>query len=124
MVGYGEARGNGGLAAEPGLWCRVTATEVPAQYASLYRRRDGSGWVALFGDSGRAIAAAPTNVPGQTTSYLWASTPASTQVVALYDALPDPDAAVLVGLPVVVGQARGLAEVGGRTPQGGAGRKN
>jgi hypothetical protein len=124
IVGYAQARGRSGLAAEPGLWCRVTRSELPPRYGTLYRRRDGTGWVALFGDSGRAAAAWPSDVPGERVAYLWASTPASTQVVALYDALPDPNQALAIALPVVVGQGRGLVEIGTEGPRPGTGRKN
>lgn len=118
MVGYIQARGHSGLAAEPAAWCRVTATELPALYGSLYRRRDGTGWVALLGDSGRAAASLPSDVPGQSQAFVFASSPASTQVVAIYDAVPDPDSALAAAIPVVVGQQRGMIEVGTQAPGG------
>jgi hypothetical protein len=112
VLGYGDARGFGGLAAEPALWCRVTQTRLPVQFGSLYRRRDGNGWVALLGDSGRAAAALPTGVPGDVGAVLFASLPAATQSVAAYDGVPDPEEAIAIALPVVTGQARGIAEIG------------
>ncbi|HEX8193109.1 MAG TPA: hypothetical protein VF552_09430 [Allosphingosinicella sp.] len=112
LVALGHARAaGGGLAAEPSLWCRVTQTGLPVQYGSLYRLREGSGWVALVGDSGRAAAALPNLVPGDVRAVLFASTPSSTQVVAAYDGMPDPDQAIPVALPVVVGQTQGVVEL-------------
>jgi hypothetical protein len=124
IVGYGEARGTRGLAAEPTAWCRVTRTSLPVQYGSVYRRRDGTGWVALIGDAGRAAAGGPVDLPGEARGILYASTPVSTQIVAVYDAIPGPDAAIELALPVVVGQARGIAEVGGEAPRQAPARKN
>jgi|GEM_PF-3381139 len=112
LVGYTQARGHGGLAAEPAQWCRVVATQLPARYGSLYRRRDGAAWVALLGDSGRAASSLASDVPGTAQAYVFASSPASTQVVAVYDSVPDPDSALPAAIPVVVGQQRGLVEVG------------
>jgi hypothetical protein len=129
LLGYGEARGMSGLAAEPAQWCRVTSTQLPAQFVSLYRHRDGTRWVALVGDAGRAVSVSPVDVPGDVRAVLFASGPASTQVVAAYDGLPNADQAVQVALPVVVGQARGIAEIGteasdGPAPERPRARKN
>jgi hypothetical protein len=112
LIGYGEARGIDGLAAHPDQWCRVTATRLPASLGSLYRRRLGNGWVALLGDSGIAAAAVPIDVPGRAQAALFASTTRSTQAVAVYDAMPDPDEAIILAIPVVTGERRGLVEVG------------
>jgi hypothetical protein len=112
LVAFGEARGLRGLAAQPSAWCRVADSAIPATYASLYRRRDGEGWVALMGDAGRSAAAGPIELPGEGRAGLYVNAPASTQVVAVYDAMPDPMEAVPVALPVVLGQARGIAEIG------------
>ncbi|HZF95349.1 MAG TPA: hypothetical protein VEZ20_10825 [Allosphingosinicella sp.] len=113
VLGYGDARGIGGLAAEPARWCRVTQTKLPVQLGSLYRRRDGNGWVALLGDSGRAAAAFLTELPGDSVrAVLFASLPASTHSVAAYDGVPDPEEAIPLAIPVVIGQARGIAEMG------------
>ncbi|MEA3015721.1 MAG: hypothetical protein QOI38_443, partial [Sphingomonadales bacterium] len=45
------------------------------------------------------------------------STPTSTHVIALFDRVPHPDEAIVEALPVVVGQARGLAEIGNEPPR-------
>ena len=124
ILGYGAARGIGGLAAEPALWCRATQTAIPVQLGSLYRRIDGSGWVALLGDSGRAAAALLNPVPGNVRAVLFASLPASTHVVAAYDGIPDPDQGVSVALPVVVGQATGIAQMGTEPARRPGGRKD
>jgi hypothetical protein len=110
---WAQARGRGGLAAEPQSWCR-DATEVPAQYGTVYRRRDGAGWVALLGDAGTAVSAERIDLPGDADGALFASSTARTDVVALFEGVPHPDAGVITGLPVLAGRARGLAEVRGR----------
>jgi hypothetical protein len=107
---FDEARGRSGLAADPSGWCRET-TGIPAQYGTVYRRRDGAGWVALLGDAGRAISAARFEPSAGGGAATYVSIPASTNVAALYDALPPPEAAVEQALPILVGQAEGLAEV-------------
>jgi hypothetical protein len=124
VVGDAEARGHSGLAADPASWCRVVATQLPARFGSLYRRRDSTAWVALLGDSGRSASSMASDLPGRAQAYVFASSPASTQIVAVYDTVPDPDAAVPAAIPVVVGQARGLVEVGAERGRGGRQRKN
>ena len=124
LVAFGEARGMRGLAAEPAAWCRITNSAVPAQYGSIYRRRDGDGWVALLGDAGRSAAAGPIDLPGEARAGLYVNAPASTQVVAVYDGMPDPGEAVPVALPVVLDQARGIAEIGTERSARPARRKN
>ena len=111
IVGYGEARGHGGLAAEPQSWCRETGGRLPVRFGTVYRRIDGTAWVALLADSGRAIAAGPVDLPGRFRAALYVSTPTSTQVAALYDGTPDPDPAIELGIPIAVGMARGLTEI-------------
>lgn len=101
-----EARGRAGLAMDPRAWCRES-TQFPAQYGSVYRRRDGGAWVALVGDAGRAISAATLGDRAVT----FAAIPASTSLVAVYEGLPHPDRAIVEAIPIVTGQARGLAEV-------------
>ena len=112
IVAYGEARGISGLATEPQQWCRATVEALPPQYGSFYRRRDGNGWVALMGDSGMAIAALPIEIPGRARAALYTSSPAATRVVAAYEGMPAPGEAIMAALPVLVGQASGLAEIG------------
>ncbi|HEY0013752.1 MAG TPA: hypothetical protein VGB79_12975 [Allosphingosinicella sp.] len=112
LVAFGEARGMSGLAAEPTAWCRVSGMAVPPQYGSLYRRRDGKGWVALLGDAGRAATAGPIEAAGDARAALYVSTPASTQVVAVYDGMPGMAEGIAAAIPVVLGRARGIAEIG------------
>lgn len=112
IIAYGEARGISGLATEPQQWCRATIEALPAQFGSFYRRRDGNGWVALMGDSGMAIAALPIEVPGRARAALYTSSPAATRVVAAYEGMPAPAEAIMAALPVLVGQASGIAEIG------------
>lgn len=106
------ARGAAGLAAEPSAWCRESSGISP-DHASLYRDRAGTGWVALFGDSGMAVSAVAvgqvTGSPAMAAAY--ATNPTSTRVVALYDSVPAPEPAIAQALPVLAGQATGLAEI-------------
>ncbi len=124
IVAYGEARGISGLATEPQQWCRATVPALPAQYGSFYRRRDGNGWVALMGDSGMAIAALPIEIPGRARAALYTSSPAATRVVAAYEGIPAPGEAIMAALPVLVGQAAGIAEIGTERPDAPATPKN
>lgn len=107
---YGEARGVSGLAANPSAWCRESS-EIPVQYGTVYRRRDGDAWVALMGDSGIAVAGHRLDVADASGGATFVSTPAGTQVAALFTGLPHPDAATVDALPILTGQARGLAEI-------------
>ncbi|HEX8653593.1 MAG TPA: hypothetical protein VF693_00010 [Allosphingosinicella sp.] len=116
LMAYAEARGGGGLAAEPAAWCR-DETRLPAAYGTVYRQRDGGGWVALLGDSGRVVAARNADLPGGRQAASFVSTPASTHVIALFNQVPHPDEAIVEALPVVAGQARGLAEISNEPPR-------
>jgi hypothetical protein len=111
LVVLAEVRGVSGLAAEPSAWCRAQSG-LPAEYVSLYRKRDGSAWVALLADSGRAVAAHKFLARSkQGAAATFGSDPAATRVAAVYDGLPAPDAAVLDAIPVAVGQAPGLGSI-------------
>jgi hypothetical protein len=118
ITAYAEARGSGGLAAEPGNWCRE-ASQIPAQYGSIYRQRAGSEWVALVGDAGSAVSGrrlVAAQGPGAAT---FVSTVSGTSVAALYDDMPSPDAATVEALPILAGQAAGLGgvSIGSGTPE-------
>ena len=111
---YAEARGHGGLAADPGAWCRARS-DIPPQYGTAYRRLDGSEWIVLVSDSGRAVSARvlqPT-LPGlpENSAASFASLPQSTRVVNLFDGLPDIGRTFVEAVPVVSGQSRGMAEI-------------
>ena len=108
-----QARGRSGLAADPAAWCRVAA-ELPAQYGAVYRDAAGSAWVALIGDSGRAVSGVRLAEGGDVGAATYVSTPGAVAVAGLYRDLPDPDAGLIAALPIVVGQQRGLAEIGER----------
>lgn len=113
-----EARGEGGLAADPAAWCRDT-TEVPVEYATVYRARNGSGWVALLADSGRAVTGAQIDLPDMPRTgraAVLANTPAGTSLVSLFAALPHPDIGAIVGIPVAAGAAEGLMSIGQGEP--------
>ena len=112
VAGETAARGQGGLAANPSAWCRDT-TQVPVGYATVYRARDGSGWVSLLSDSGRAISAMRNETPGPAGAALLAATPSATSLVAIFADLPHPEAGTVAAIPVAVGQAQGLVSVGG-----------
>ena len=112
IVVMAESRGAAGLAADPAAWCRI-ASQIPDQYASVYRPRSGEGWVALVGDSGMAVSARMLLQPAERTpaAASYASNARGTSVVALFDAVPSPDAAILPALPVAAGQANGLMSI-------------
>jgi hypothetical protein len=105
-----EMRGRGGLAANPQDWC-CELTEPPPQYGSVYRRRVGTGWVALLGDSAYAVSAEWLRLPGTVNAAVFAGTSASAHVATLYDGLPHPDPAIIAALPVLTGEQRGLADI-------------
>ena len=108
-----EARGWKGLAVDPQAWCRQNSA-IPTEHATIYRRRDGKAWVALVGDAGRAVSAQMVDGSGAPTKAMaasYATNPQSTRLVALFDALPTPDAAVPAGWSVAFGQSPGLAEI-------------
>jgi len=103
------SRGQGGLAAEPAAWCREES-QFPPDQVSLYRRRDGAGWVALIGDSGMAVMGLPFEGEAKGAALL-SSTTRSVRVVSLFDAPPAPEPAVVAALPVLLGDNPGMIEV-------------
>ena len=111
VIEFAEARGNRGLAADPSAWCRAQ-TDIPLQYGTAYRRNDGGEWIVLVSDSGRAISARTltpaASVRGAAT---FVSMPQATRVVNLFDGLPDIGRAFMEAVPVMAGQAPGLAEI-------------
>lgn len=104
-----EARGLAGLAASPEAWCRA-ASAIPAQHASIYRQREGAGWVALVGDSGMAVSGHDLQ-PTAKGYATFTSNPSSVRVVAVYDSAADPDQAIPQALPVLIGHQPGLVEI-------------
>lgn len=106
---FAEARGFGGLAAEPLDWCRSTGP-LDA-HGATYRRRDGSAWVVLLGDSGIAVTGRPTRSGDSEGAATFASTPSWTRVAGVYESLPSPEQAVDPAVPVLLGQTPGLSEV-------------
>lgn len=114
-----QARGQTGLASDPGSWCHESS-EIPAQYISLYRQRDGKAWVALVGDAGIAISGHSFAAPASGGAATYSSDPASTKLAALFDALPSPDAAIVQALPIAIGQERGLLEMSVGEEEGGS----
>jgi hypothetical protein len=118
MMELAEARGFGGLAAEPDAWCREMGG-LPDRIGSAYRRRDGTAWVALVGDSGMAVSGRGL-APIGAGAAAFASTARSTRVAEVYDALPDLVAAINAAAPVLVGRSPGLVEIsvgGGQQPR-------
>ena len=81
-------RGQSGLAADPGSWCRLR-TALPEAAVSVFARRDGTGWVALVGDFGAAITGMRTGAPG-TAAVLYGSTSSGNRLLSTYDDLPAP----------------------------------
>lgn len=113
---YAGARGSSGLAAKPADYCRA-ATRLPAAVASLFRARNGGEWVLLLGDAGMSMTsrtlqlAGLTGHKGKAKAALYANSVTNTQLVALYDGLPDPEASLAIGMPVVLGQAPGMVAI-------------
>lgn len=115
MTGFGvlhASRGAVGLAADPASWCRES-TQIPAQYASVYRANAGKEWVALVGDSGMAVSARMVEQGRGATpaAATFGSNATRTALVAVFDNIPHPDAAVIEALPVAAGQQPGLVSV-------------
>ena len=106
---FAEARGSGGLAAEPSQWCR--ATGPLDAFGSTYRHRDGSAWVVLLGDSGIAVTGRSTGSADASGAATFASTPSWTRIAEVYESLPSPEQAVEPAVPVLLGQSPGLAEI-------------
>lgn len=117
LVEIAEARGVGGLANTPAEWCR-DAGAMPDRFGAVYRRRDGTAWVALVGDAGMAISGRGL-VPADEGAAVFASTVRSTRVAQIYDALPRPEAAFGAALSLLTGAAPGLLEISedGSRPQ-------
>jgi len=114
IMSEAAARGSGGLAVDPSAWCR-DATQVPLQYGTVYRARDGGAWVTLLADSGRAVSAMRTDLPEleQTgRAALLANMPGGTSLIALFSDLPHPDRGTPAGIPVAAGAAQGMMSVG------------
>ena len=105
-----EARGRGGLAANPESWCRARSA-MPSPLGTLYHRRDGRGWTALVSDSGIAISAYPADLPDADGAATVAANPAVTSLVQIYDHLPAPEAALEPGILVLVGRAQALRRI-------------
>lgn len=107
---HAQARGGQGLVADPSAWCRA-GSSLPGQVVSLYRRRDGRGWVALLGDSGLAVAALALDEKAMT----FAATPSATIFAQMFDGMPEPDPAIESAIPYLVGRAQGTASVDAAT---------
>ncbi|HYD13871.1 MAG TPA: hypothetical protein VEC11_13565 [Allosphingosinicella sp.] len=100
-----EARGRGGLAANPDGWCRARAP-MPSQLGTLYHRRDGRGWTALLSDAGIGIAAYPIDLPDADGAATFAVNPGMTGLVQIFDHVPPPQSALEAGIQVLVGRAQ------------------
>lgn len=110
-----EARGRGGLAANPDGWCRARAA-MPSQLGTLYHRRDGRGWAALLSDSGIGVAAYPIDLPDADGAATFAVNPGMTGLVQIFDHLPAPQGALETGIQVLIGrtQPQSRIEANGR----------
>jgi hypothetical protein len=117
IIAMGQARGHSGLAANPSEWCRME-TRMPAMMGAVYRRRNGSEWVALVTDAGRAVAGMRLEVRDAAVAATYATVPGTTSLIALYDELPDPDSAIGPAVPVIMGEGRGLTEISTDEPRG------
>ncbi|HWT13204.1 MAG TPA: hypothetical protein VN231_10665 [Allosphingosinicella sp.] len=112
---HDQARGRSGLAAEPNAWCRESSN-IPAEYVTVYRRRDGGAWTALVGDSGVAVSGyvmAVAELPDLDGAATVGANPSATALALVYDGLPDPDGAIEPALPFATGQQRAVAQIDG-----------
>ncbi len=112
---HDQARGRGGLAAEPNAWCRER-TSFPLQYGSIYRQRDGRAWTVLLGDSGLAVSAYPIDVPDADGAATFTATSAATSLARIYDHMPSPDEAIDPAIPMLVGRERPAAQIDANHP--------
>ena len=110
-----EARGRGGLAANPDAWCRARDA-MPSQLGTLYYRRDGRGWAALLSDSGIGVAAHPVDLPDSDGAATFAVNPGMTGLVQIFDRLPAPQSSLEPGIMVLVGRAQPAARVEANRP--------
>lgn len=115
LIELAEARGIGGLASDPTNWCRDTGA-MPDRFGSVYRRRDGTAWVALVGDAGMAVSGRGL-IPADGGAAAFASTVRATRVTEIYDALPQPEAAFGSAIAVLTGAAPGLLEISDGEPR-------
>ena len=99
-----EARGRGGLAANPDGWCRARAA-MPSQLGTLYHRRDGSGWTALISDAGIGISAYRIELPDADGAATFAVNPGMTGLVQIFDRLPAPETALEAAVQVLIGRS-------------------
>lgn len=109
-IAHDQARGRGGLAANPAGWCRERSA-FPPRYGTIYRQRDGRAWAALLGDSGLAVSAYPIAVADSDGAATFAVTSAMTGLAQLYDHMPAPEAAIEAAIPILAGQVRPAAEI-------------
>jgi hypothetical protein len=112
---HDNARGRGGLAAEPAGWCRERSG-FPTEYGTVYRQRDGRAWTVLLGDSGLAVSALPIDVPDADGAATFTATSAVTALARIYDHMPSPDEAIDPAVPVLVGRERPAAQIDANHP--------
>lgn len=109
MMIFAHSAGILGLAAEPRNWCR--AGSVAGNEAALYRSLDGKMWVALPADAGVAVSAQMLPGPAGPGAATNVSEPRGTVLTSIYDALPDPAAALAQSIAVMEGREQALAAI-------------
>lgn len=114
VVAMADARGmESGLSGKPDDWCRDDpADPTMRKMASVYRRRDGSGWTALLGDAGISAAALDLSEMGTKGAALYFTRTGPTMLIQTYDAPPSLDQALVAVTPVLRGQAQPLVTIG------------
>lgn len=110
-----EARGRGGIAADPGSWCRARSA-LPGEIGTLYRRRDGHGWTALLSDSGIGVAAYEIDLPDSDGAATFAVNPGMTGLVQVFDGLPAADSSIEAAIMVLVGRQQPLSRLDANRP--------
>lgn len=105
-----EARGRGGLAADPEAWCRERSS-FPTQYGTIYRQRDGRAWTTLLSDAGIGVSAYQIDLPDADGAATFAANPAMTGLVQVFDHLPAPETATDAAILVLVGRAQPVSRL-------------
>lgn len=110
---YANARGAGGLAANPEQWCEVRLPNL-ALLANLYRSDEGfdGGWIMLIGDAGWSIVSRRLTNPVENARFaLFGNRTSDTTLISLFDGPAELGAALGFAQPVLTGAAQGLARI-------------
>jgi len=112
LIEYANARGGGGIAADPSAYCDMTPDEMRA-FASLFRERnsEAGGWTMLIGDAGWSLVTRPLETTENGEFGLYANRPNGTFAIGLFDTAPAPGAAIGMAAPILRLQSEGLGRI-------------